>query len=855
MWPWGPGGAEAEVRRRVAELEHLFGDPADPANPLGSARFLAADTRREPLAAAEQLLDRFGLNAEFVPRALGGRLDQLDTLARVVRAVFRHDAALGLGHGITNFLAAVVLWAAGTPAQQTAAARLLLGGGALAAAYPELASGSDFLSNGFTATATATATATTATATAAAAGHGTDADADGDGDGDGHGTDGDGTDGTGVFLLSGRKEAFNNASRAGALVLFARTGHGRHSHSVLLVRPAALPAERIHALPRHRTLGVRGCLVTGIAFDDCPVPAGALVGERGQGLELALKVFPVIRAVGPSTALGCADTALRTAVACVLDRTGPPAADLSAAVPSAADLSAAVPSAADLSAADLPAAPPAADLSAADLPAAPPAADLPAAGPSAAVPSAADLPAAGPSAAVPPAAAVPSAAGPSAAVPSAAVPPAAAGPSAADLPAAPPAAVPAAGPPAAPPAADLSAAVPSAGPPADLSAAVPSAAGPAVVRADGDPGGVPRASHARATLAGAFVDLLLCDCLALVATRAVHLVPADSGLYAAASKYLLPQLLTETSYELSTLLGAQFHTGSGAYGAFRKNVRDLPMIGLGAAGTAACRATVVPQLPRLARDCWLTPAAAPPPAALFALDAGGLPPLDLARLTPAATADPLMASLTHPAPPPGRPEPREVTELGGRLLAELARLRDGCAALDAGGRPALADPRAHALADRYALVLAGAACLGVWRAQQPRPGAFLASAGWLVAALTRLLRRLGGPAPGPDTHQDGQDGPLLAEVLARYRTRRSFDLYDTPLHGTPPAGAPLHDAPPAGAPLHGAPLHGAPLYDAPLYGAPLYGAPLYDAPLHDAPLHGTPPAGAPATPAEEGNRR
>ncbi|AUG78890.1 Type I polyketide synthase component [Kitasatospora sp. MMS16-BH015] len=581
----GPGSAgtdgEAEVRRRVAELERWFGDPADPANPLGTAAFLAADAREEPLAAAELLLERLGLTAEFVPRELGGRLTELDALARVVRVVFRRDAALGLGYGFTDFQAAVVIWAAGSPAQRQAAARLLHGGGRIVAAYPELASGSNFLANELTARP---------------------------------------AEGAAVARLSGRKESFTNVSRADRLVLFARTGEGRHSHSVLLVDRAALPADRVADLPRRRTRGVRGCLVAGIEFADCPVPADALVGEPGGGLELTLRLFPVIRSVGPSVALGCADTALRTAVACVVDR--------------------------------------------------------------------------------------------------------------------------------------------------------------GVVGRPSEPDGPQTLSHARSTLAGAFVDLLMCDCLALVATRAVHLAPADSGLYAAAVKYLLPQLLTDTSYELSTLLGAEFHDRDGAYGAFAKSVRDLPMIGLGAAGSAACRATVVPQLPRLARESWLRDAE--PPAELFRLEAGGLPPLDFGRLSPAATGDPLAASLPGSAAATAADPGGHLAELSGLLAAELAGLREGCAALDRDGRSALLDPRGRALADRYALVLTGAACLGVWRHQQGPGAGFLADPGWLTVALTRLLRRLGTPTPKPPVDQEE---PLLAEVLARFGGHRSYDLYDTPLAG------------------------------------------------------------------------
>ncbi|GAB2721733.1 acyl-CoA dehydrogenase [Kitasatospora kifunensis] len=598
--------AESEVRRRVAELERCFGDPADPANPLGSAAFLAADEREEPLAAAELLLERFGLNAEFVPSGLGGRLVELDTLARVVRVVFRRDAALGLGYGFSNFLAAVVVWAAGRPEQQRAAADLLQRGRRLAAAYPELARGSNFLANELTAVPQVAA----------------GADSPGGGAG---------------VRLSGRKDSFTNVERAGALVLFVRVGEGRRSHSVLLVDRAELPADRVAELPRRRTRGVRGCLVAGIEFTDCPVPAAALLGEPGRGLELALRVFPVIRSAGPSVALGCADTALRTAVACAVDR-GTVGRD-------------------------------------------------------------------------------------------------------------------------------------------------------PVAGQGGEQGGPQPLSHARSTLAGAFVDLLLCDCLALVATRAVHLVPGDAALYAAAVKYLLPQLLTDTSYELSTLLGAEFHAHDGAYGAFRKSVRDLPMIGLGAAGSAAFRATVVPQLPRLARESWFLDAE--PPTELFQLEAGRLPPLDFGLLTPAAGADPLAASLLASAAalaaPCGDPahtaqsaDRAELAELVSLLVAELTGLRDGCADLDRDGRSALADPRGRALADRYALVLAGAACLGVWRGRSAAGAGFLADPGWAVAALTRLLHRLGTPTPKSAVDR-GET--LLAEVLARFRRHRSYDLYDTPLAG------------------------------------------------------------------------
>ncbi|MGW5425225.1 hypothetical protein, partial [Streptomyces sp. NPDC003943] len=62
---------------------------------------------------------------------------------------------------------------------------------------------------------------------------------------------------------------------------------------------------------------------------------------------------------------------------------------------------------------------------------------------------------------------------------------------------------------------------------------------------------------------------------------------------------------------------------------------------------------------------------------------------------------------------------------------------------------------------------------------------FLARPDWLEAALTRVLRRLGTALPKADPDHEE---PLLAELLARYREHRSYDLYDTPLAGAP--GAP-----------------------------------------------------------------
>lgn len=132
-----------------ADLEQALGDPFDAANPLGYARILDADEREALSPDAEAVLERWGMNAEFVPARLGGRWDSVTEMVRRLRPVFRRDAALGIGHGVSSLVAAVGVWAAGSPAQQRELSELLLRGGKVSAAYHELDHGNDFLRNAF----------------------------------------------------------------------------------------------------------------------------------------------------------------------------------------------------------------------------------------------------------------------------------------------------------------------------------------------------------------------------------------------------------------------------------------------------------------------------------------------------------------------------------------------------------------------------------------------------------------------------------------------------------------------------------------------------------------------------------
>lgn len=261
--------------KRADELEQLLGSLSDPANPIGAAAVLAADERAEMLAAGESLLHSYGLNAEFVPPELGGRLERADHLAEVMRALYRRDPALGLGYGASSLIAGVTLWTAGDEQQTGHAARLLLDGRRIAIAFHELAHGNDMAGTEFAATAA--------------------------------------PDG---LRLSGRKEVVTNIGRADAMVVLARTDPrpGPRSHSLVLVDRASTDPARLTDLPRFDTVGMRGVQLGGLSFDELPVPASAVLGPQGSGLETALRALQITRTVLPAMATGSLDTGLRITV-------------------------------------------------------------------------------------------------------------------------------------------------------------------------------------------------------------------------------------------------------------------------------------------------------------------------------------------------------------------------------------------------------------------------------------------------------------------------------------------------------------------------------------------------------------
>ncbi|MFI1993788.1 acyl-CoA dehydrogenase family protein [Actinoplanes sp. NPDC020271] len=225
-----------------------------------------------PVAACAAL-DEAGLPAYYVPVSLGGRLDGLSTLIARLRETAATDLTVAVAHGKT-FLGAVSVWLAGDPGQAARLARHVLAGEAVAWGLTEEGIGSDLLAGTVSATRTSEG-----------------------------------------WRLDGRKWPINNATRGRFMCVLARTaeGGGPRGFSLFLVDKHALPPGATRPVAKVPTHGIRGADISGLEFVAAPLPADALVGTVGGGLETVLKALQWTRTACSALSLGAADHGLALA--------------------------------------------------------------------------------------------------------------------------------------------------------------------------------------------------------------------------------------------------------------------------------------------------------------------------------------------------------------------------------------------------------------------------------------------------------------------------------------------------------------------------------------------------------------
>jgi alkylation response protein AidB-like acyl-CoA dehydrogenase len=252
-------------------MEQLLGDPALPGNVMSSQQSMRLDEMDAFPEAAMAFLSESGMSNHFLPQALGGQFGSSETLISVSRALARRDMTVAVSY--STMLWSTWAWISGRESQQRSVAEWVRSHSFPCLAHSEAEHGADLAANALTARRTP----------------------------------------DGGYVLNGEKWPINRATRSNFLVLLARTDEAHHmrNHTLLIVDKASLPPQSYYHLPRVKTHGLRGCDISGIGFRDCPVPASALFGEEGHGLEIALQGFQITRTFCTGLSLGVGDSTLR----------------------------------------------------------------------------------------------------------------------------------------------------------------------------------------------------------------------------------------------------------------------------------------------------------------------------------------------------------------------------------------------------------------------------------------------------------------------------------------------------------------------------------------------------------------
>jgi hypothetical protein len=241
----------------------------------------------------------------------------------------------------------------------------------------------------------------------------------------------------------------------------------------------------------------------------------------------------------------------------------------------------------------------------------------------------------------------------------------------------------------------------------------------------------------RTLLLGSFLDILIGECVAVVTARALTLAPRRTSLWAAAAKYLVPNLCERVARDTSVVLSARSYLREGvAGGVFQKVARDVAITSIFEGTQLVQLSLIAAQLGQLAR----------------AGRADG--PVDVDRLcdlsSPAPAWDPPSTRLRIGDPGRdelverwfGGPGPQPCSHSEERAMRML---RDQASALWAD----LADrtrPPDLPLARRWCVLHAAACCLQVWRSNREVLAPEAAGGEWLAPCLERLAA---GGEPGP----------------------------------------------------------------------------------------------------------
>ena len=117
------------------------------------------------------------------------------------------------------------------------------------------------------------------------------------------------------WVLNGAKRFISNGSIADYVFVYAREpGTHRHEGLSCFMVPKGTPGFSVTKVETTTKLGLRASPTADLAFEDCHVPKGNLVGKRGNGWEQAMRTLNNGRLGIAAGAVGVARAALEAAV-------------------------------------------------------------------------------------------------------------------------------------------------------------------------------------------------------------------------------------------------------------------------------------------------------------------------------------------------------------------------------------------------------------------------------------------------------------------------------------------------------------------------------------------------------------
>ena len=265
--------------------------------------------------------------------------------------------------------------------------------------------------------------------------------------------------------------------------------------------------------------------------------------------------------------------------------------------------------------------------------------------------------------------------------------------------------------------------------------------------------------HARATLCNAFLDLMICDCVAISAARALHACPGQASVWSAAAKYFVPVTVESAIRDLAVVLGGSSFLRTGhPWNMFQKMARDSSIVSVFEGSTVVQLYALGLQLEQLAGGRQIDePALTRRLETVFSLREL-LPPFEAAHLdlfsrdgNDAVSALPLLCDRL------GLKSAQLVSLEQARLAEDIKRSR---------GMPARAPQRLQ-LAKRYTRVHAAACCISFWLHNREILGDFFGREDWLAMCLSRLMAE--DVPVTDDTH-------IERELLERFRQGRLFSV-------------------------------------------------------------------------------